>query len=80
MKNALFDEYLIRDTKLIVLGGVFVLICVCLYTSSIFLTFTTMAGILFSLAIAYFVYSLIFEITFFPFMNLLAVIVAIGKN
>lgn len=78
LKNALFDECLMEDTKLIYIGAVFVLLCICLYTSSIFLTITTMAGIVFSLAIAYFVYSMIFEIHFFPFMNLLAVIVAIG--
>lgn len=78
VKNALFDEYLLRDIKLIALGAVFVLLCICLYTSSIFLTFTTLLGIIFSLGIAYFAYTLIFKITFFPFMNLLAVIVAVG--
>lgn len=79
IKSALFDEYLIRDTWLMGSGVSFVFACIWLYTKSLFLTIMTIIVIFFSLAISYFMYVLVFEIKFFPFMNLLATIVAIGK-
>ncbi|XP_035783888.1 protein dispatched-like [Anopheles albimanus] len=78
LKNALFDECLLRDGWLIGLGGIFIVLCMWLYTSSLFVTIMTVTAVAFSLGIAYFVYAVIFELTFFPFMNLLAVIVVIG--
>ncbi|XP_035891595.1 protein dispatched [Anopheles stephensi] len=78
LKNALFDECLLRDGWLIGLGGIFVVICMWLYTGSLFVTLMTVVAVAFSLGIAYFIYSFIFELTFFPFMNLLAVIVVVG--
>ncbi|XP_049278174.1 protein dispatched [Anopheles funestus] len=78
LKNALFDECLLRDGWLIGLGGIFVVLCMWLYTGSLFVTLMTVVAVAFSLGIAYFVYSFIFELTFFPFMNLLAVIVVVG--
>uniref|UniRef100_A0A182MN79 SSD domain-containing protein n=1 Tax=Anopheles culicifacies TaxID=139723 RepID=A0A182MN79_9DIPT len=78
LKNALFDECLLRDGWLIGLGGIFVVLCMWLYTGSLFVTLMTVVAVAFSLGISYFVYSFIFELTFFPFMNLLAVIVVVG--
>ncbi|KAG5880194.1 hypothetical protein JTB14_006627 [Gonioctena quinquepunctata] len=78
IKNALFDECLLRDTYLMGSGALFVFMCIWLYTESLFLTIMTIIVIFFSLAISYFMYILVFEIKFFPFMNLLATIVAIG--
>lgn len=80
VKNALFDEYLLRDAWLMTFGGIFVLFCMWLYTGSLFLTFMTIIAIIFSLGISYFLYMLVFELNFFPFMNLLATVVAVGKN
>lgn len=80
IKNALFDEYLLRDAWLMTFGGIFVLFCMWLYTGSLFLTFMTIIAIIFSLGISYFLYMLVFELNFFPFMNLLATVVAVGKN
>lgn len=78
IKSFLFDEYLIHDMWLMLLGTVFILFCMWLYTRSLFLTIATIIGIIFSLGISYFFYVLIFKLKFFPFMNLLAIIVAIG--
>lgn len=78
IKSALFDEYLIRDTWLISFGGLFVLLCMWLYTGSLFLTVMTIIAIVFSLGISYFMYTLVFELHFFPFMNLLTTVVAVG--
>lgn len=80
IKSFLFDEYLIHDMWLMLLGTVFILFCMWLYTRSLFLTIATIIGIIFSLGISYFFYVLIFKLKFFPFMNLLAIIVAIGKS
>lgn len=78
LKNALFDECLLRDGWLVGLGGIFVVISMWLYTKSLFVTLMTVVAVIFSLGIAYFIYTLIFELSFFPFMNLLAVIVVVG--
>lgn len=79
LKNALFDEQLLEDTRLIAAGGVLVLVCMWIYTRSFFITVMTVIAIAFSLGVAYFMYVLILEINFFPFMNLLAVVVAVGN-
>lgn len=79
LKNALFDECLISDGWLVALSGTFVVLCMCFYTASVFITAMTIVAILFSLAVSYFIYVFIFELAFFPFMNILAVIVIVGK-
>lgn len=79
VKNFLFDEYLVRDTWLMSMGALFILLCIWLYTTSLFLTIMTIIAVVFSLGISYFMYTLVFELHFFPFMNLLATIVVIGK-
>ncbi|XP_063242455.1 protein dispatched isoform X2 [Bacillus rossius redtenbacheri] len=78
LKNTLFDECLVRDTWMIGAGGLFILLCMWWYTGSLFLTVMTTIAIAFSLGISYFMYTLVFELSFFPFMNLLASIVVIG--
>lgn len=78
LKSALFDEYLLRDTWLIFSGVACVLVCMWIYTDSLFLTLMTIIAIVFSLGISYFMYTLVFELNFFPFMNLLATIVVVG--
>lgn len=80
LKNALFDDCLLLDGWLIGLGGLFVMICMWLYTKSFIIMVMTFVAIVFSLGIAYFVYTLIFELPFFPFMNVLAVVVIVGKS
>lgn len=79
LKNALFDECLISDGWLVVLSGLFMVVCMCFYTSSVFITVMTIVAIFFSLGVSYFIYMFIFKLTFFPFMNILAVIVIIGE-
>ncbi|CAD7084344.1 unnamed protein product [Hermetia illucens] len=78
LKNVLFDECLKVDFWLLLLGATFVMFSIWIYTSSLFVTFMTLLLILFSLGIAYFVYMLVFEIPFFPFMNVLAAVVIVG--
>ncbi|KAK5639216.1 hypothetical protein RI129_011708 [Pyrocoelia pectoralis] len=78
IKSILFDKCLIEDAWFMTSGGVFVFLCIWFYTRSLFITFMTVVAIVFSLGISYFMYTLVFELRFFPFMNLLATIVSIG--
>ncbi|CAK1552866.1 unnamed protein product [Leptosia nina] len=78
LRNALFDLWIIQDTWLIALGGLFVLIGVCIYTKSLLLTVLLFIAIAYSLGVAYFLYVYVFFLEFFPFMNLLVVVVVIG--
>jgi len=78
IKNALFDECLLSDAWLVGLGGLFVIICMWLYTSSFFVTINTVIAIVLSLGMSYFIYIIIFKLKFFPFMNLLVLIVIVG--
>ncbi|XP_036322856.1 protein dispatched isoform X1 [Rhagoletis pomonella] len=78
LENELFNESLLTDVWLVSLGGIFVMTCIWLYTTSIFITLMVCVAVLFSLGLAYFVYTLVFKMSFFPYMNLLAVVVIIG--
>lgn len=79
IKNALFDECLIKDGWLVCLGAAFVLMCIWMYTNSFFITVMSVIANVFALGISYFIYTFLFELPYFPFMNLLAVIVLVGK-
>ncbi|CAG4941356.1 unnamed protein product [Parnassius apollo] len=78
LKNALFDLWIIQDTWLIGVGGLFVFICVWVYTKSLLLTILLFIAISYSLGVAYFFYNYVFNLKFFPFMNLLVIVVVIG--
>lgn len=79
LKNALFDECLLSDSWFILMGGMLIIISMWIYTSSLFITIMTFIAIFFSLGTAYFVYTFVYELKFFPFMNLLAVVVIVGE-
>lgn len=79
LKSTLFDRLLVSDFSLVLTGFGFVTLCIWIYTGSLLLTITTFFAVLFSLGISYAVYTLVLQIKFFPFMNLLAIVVAVGK-
>lgn len=79
LKDTLFDEYLLEDAVYLGVAGGLIVLAILAYTQSFFLTLTTTLSIVFSLSLAYFLYSIIFGIDFFPFMNILAAVIAIGK-
>lgn len=78
LKYTLFDELLITDSIFLVFGMIFVTLCVYFYTRSIVITLGTILSIIYSLGVSYFCYTYIFNIGFFPFMNLLTVVVVVG--
>ncbi|XP_012258366.2 protein dispatched [Athalia rosae] len=78
LKSTLFDRRLVSDSCLVLAGFAFVNVCIWAYTGSVILTAATILAVLFSLGISYAFYTLILRINFFPFMNLLAIVVAVG--
>ena len=79
LKETLFSEYLIEDALYMVFALVLISLSILLYTRSLFITVATLLAIIYALSLAYFIYTFICGIKFFPFMNILAVVIAIGK-
>ena len=80
LKETLFNQYLLSDASFLGLAGILICVCILVFTQSFFLTLATVCAVVFALGLAYAVYSFVFLIDFFPFMNVLAVIIAVGKK
>uniref|UniRef100_A0A8B9HP08 Protein dispatched homolog 1 n=1 Tax=Astyanax mexicanus TaxID=7994 RepID=A0A8B9HP08_ASTMX len=78
IKNNLFQEYLLKDTVYPAIAIVIVLVVMCIYTKSVFITIMTMFAIISSLIVSYVLYRVVFNFEFFPFMNLTALIILVG--
>lgn len=79
LKSALFDELLFYDSWLIGLGCMCILYCILIYTNSILITLSTVIANALSIGVAYFIYQVVLQLPYFPFMNLLAIIIIVGK-
>lgn len=79
LKNALFDDLLFYDSWLIGLGAMCILYCILIYTNSILITISTVIANILSVGVAFFVYQVVLQLPYFPFMNLLAIIIIVGK-
>lgn len=78
IKHMLFDHYLRRDMTWFAVAGVVLVAAMWVYSTSFFITAISALNIFFALQISYFLYTFIGEISFFPFMNLLAIVILIG--
>uniref|UniRef100_UPI00398F23B1 protein dispatched homolog 1 n=1 Tax=Pristiophorus japonicus TaxID=55135 RepID=UPI00398F23B1 len=78
IKHNLFQDYLLMDTVYPAIAIVIVLLIMCVYTRSMFITLMTMFAIISSLIVSYFLYRIVFGFKFFPFMNLTALIILVG--
>ncbi|XP_066965917.1 protein dispatched [Macrobrachium rosenbergii] len=78
LKYALFDKLLLADSFLLGVGGGVVVLLMWCYTGSLFITVVTITTVICAMIIAYFMYIFIYEITFFPYMNVLTTVIAIG--
>jgi len=74
----LFNEYLLEDARLLLVASAFILLAILIYTQSLFLTVIVTGAVAFSLILATFLYHFVFGIEFFPFMNALGVVIAVG--
>ncbi|XP_004375964.1 protein dispatched homolog 1 isoform X1 [Trichechus manatus latirostris] len=78
IKHSLFQDYLLMDTVYPAIAILIVLLVMCVYTKSMFITLMTMFAIISSLIVSYFLYRVVFNFEFFPFMNLTALIILVG--
>ncbi|XP_075700396.1 protein dispatched homolog 2 [Rhinoderma darwinii] len=75
LKQKLFQHYLVLDTVYPVLAILAIFLGMSFYLHSFFITFMVLMSVVGSLMISFFLYKLVFRITFFPFVNLFAVII-----
>lgn len=82
IKKDLFHHYLAKDSLWISVSAVLIFLIVWIFTGSIFITIMTFVTMFFSLELAYFAYEFVFKIKFFPYMNLVTVllVIAIGAD
>ena len=78
IKDHLFHFYLSKDSKWIIVSGVFIFFIIWIFTGSIFITIMTFITLFWSIELAYFLYSSVFEIAFFPYMNVVTILMAIA--
>uniref|UniRef100_A0A8C6JHZ7 Uncharacterized protein n=1 Tax=Melopsittacus undulatus TaxID=13146 RepID=A0A8C6JHZ7_MELUD len=75
LKQKLFQHYLLLDTKYPVLAIVAIFLSIYFYLRSVFITLMVLLAVVSSLMISYFLYKVAFRFTYFPFVNLTAVII-----
>ncbi|XP_048733211.1 protein dispatched homolog 1-like isoform X2 [Ostrea edulis] len=82
IKDTLFNQHLIADSVWLLISGIVIFLLLWLYSLSIFVTIMTFFMMFWSLEMAYLLYIMVFDISFFPYMNLVAVIIilAIGAD
>lgn len=78
VKYALFEKQLVADSVWLGLGAALIFLAMWAYTTSIFVTVMTFLSIFWALVTAYFLYTFVFEIDFFPYMNMVTVVMMIG--
>lgn len=78
LKYDLFGDYLQSDAIYLALGTGMAILIIVLYTKSLFVTIMTILNIGMSVVIAYFVYKVVFQLPFTPFVNILALVLLIG--
>ena len=75
LKFNLFDEFLIKDLFKVLPSFVCIFLILIIYTGSIIITVLTIFNVFISLVISAFIYYFVLKIYFFPFFNLLAIII-----
>ena len=78
LKDALFNSYLLEDASYLLVSLVLITLLVWAYTASLTITIASLSSIAASLGLAFFTYTFVLRLTFFPFMNVLAAVIALG--
>ena len=81
-KFSLFNYYLMNDLTFFMLAAALILILMIFYLQSLSLLIATLFNVFFSFVLAYFVYSAVFGVKFFPFINILGllILIAVGAD
>ncbi|GFR92333.1 protein dispatched homolog 1 [Elysia marginata] len=77
-KYSLFERYLVADSFYIGLACSVIFLSMWIYTSSLFVTVTAFMSMFWAVEVAYFLYTFVFKIKFFPYMNMVTLIVMVG--
>lgn len=67
-----------EDASFLLLGLLLIFLLVWSFTASLTITLACLSSIAASLGLAFFTYSFVLNLSFFPFMNVLALIIALG--
>ena len=78
LKYDQFSKQLLIDGVFIGIALMFVLVIMWLFLRSFVLAFAAILCIIFALVLSYFFYKIVFRITFFPFLNVLAAVFLVG--
>ena len=73
-----FQERLLSDVIYPALSIIIVFIIMWIYTGTLFVTGLSVFAIMSSMGVAYFWYTIVFGVDFFPFINLTAIVILIG--
>uniref|UniRef100_A0A915J551 SSD domain-containing protein n=1 Tax=Romanomermis culicivorax TaxID=13658 RepID=A0A915J551_ROMCU len=78
IKLNLYGETLIQDSKFVLIAAILATTICIFYSGSLFYSTSVGLSLLYSVGLAYFFYSTVFRIDFFPFINLLVVVLLVG--
>ncbi|PAV63743.1 hypothetical protein WR25_07993 [Diploscapter pachys] len=82
LKEKIFLDVLISDSKYALISGILVFGCFLIYAQSIFFTAMVLTTVVLSIGLGFYIYSVALGIDFFPFINLLVLVllIAIGAD
>ena len=78
IKYDLFNESILESMFYLILAILCILVITILYLKSILITFIILICVLFSLLLSYFIYTIVFQLKFFPFINIMSIFLLIG--
>ncbi|CAI5452267.1 unnamed protein product [Caenorhabditis angaria] len=78
MKNEEFGKIICQDTFIGLLSAILVVSCFLLYSRSLIFTLVIISTVSLSAGIAFFIYTTVFNIEFFPFINLLVIVILVS--
>ena len=78
LKYSIFDDRVKTDAAFLSAALFAIFIVTWIFTKSILITFFSLIQIALSLGVSYFVYTVVFAIKVFPFMNLLTIVILLG--
>ena len=73
-----FQERLLTDVVYPALSVAIIFLVMWIYTSSLFITTLSIVAFVASLGVAYFFYMTVFRVSFFAFLNVIAIVIALG--
>ncbi|XP_012567028.2 protein dispatched homolog 1 isoform X1 [Hydra vulgaris] len=77
-KYYIFENAIVTQSLLIITAVLFVVLFLWYFSNSLFISLMTLACVIISITISYFVYGRVFDMDFFPFLNMATLIFLVG--